>query len=76
MKKLFSAIVIIFCIMLMTPVSAHAYDAGTVGTVGAATVMGLENAYETTVVARMSHRAGASTIGERKVSVLRLSIVI
>ena len=69
MKNTVRVMVISFCMMLTAIVPAFAYDGGTAGAVGAvgiATAMGVESAYETSVVARTSGRAGASTVNGAK----------
>lgn len=65
MKKALCVMTILLLGILAAPCSAQAYDedsAETAGSVGTAVVMGVENAYETSVVGRIQGRAGAATI--------------
>ena len=69
MKKMMCGIAIFLTCLMASTVSAKAYDAssaGVVSTAGVATVIGIENAYEASVIARMSGRAGAATAGGAK----------
>lgn len=69
MKKTLCVIAIVLCGILTTPGSAQAYGgeiAGTIGTIGTATVIGAESAYEASVIKRIGNRAGASTASGAK----------
>lgn len=64
MKKFMRVIAVIICFSLCASVSALAVDSNTaavVGTTGVAAAMTAENAYATSVVSRMTGRAGAAT---------------
>ena len=54
------------CLAPITQVSALAYDSSAAGAVAVAGAMGVENIYESTVIARMSGRAGAATANGAK----------
>ena len=69
MKKIMRVMVVVFCVTLTTLIPALACDvdaAGTIGAAGTAAVMGVENVYEASVIARMNGRAGASTANGAK----------
>jgi len=69
MKNIIRIMVVAFCITLTTLVPALACDtsvAGTIGATGAVAALGVENAYEASVVARMRGRAGAATVNGAK----------
>ena len=64
MSKKMRPLIFLLCALLIVPNYSLAIGneaAATFGTAGTATVMGLENLYEATVIARMTGRAGAST---------------
>ena len=65
MKKIVRIMACVLCTTLMIQIPAFASDldsAGAIGTVGTVSAMGVENIYEASVIARMTGRAGASTV--------------
>lgn len=69
MKKIVRIMASVLCATLMIQVPAFASDlgsAGAIGAVGAVSALGVENIYEASVIARMTGRAGASTVNGAK----------
>lgn len=64
MKKIITIAVLLVSMVCASSITTYAYDAemaGTISTTGAAALMGIEDAYEASVIARMTGRAGATS---------------